>query len=349
MTAHGGTIVVGFPTVALGGMPAARQMDMHVCPMLNPGVPPPPHVGGPISMGSAGVFIGGMPAARVGDMATCSGPPDTIAMGCFTVLIGEVGSPSGAGGGAAAAASASASSATSRKGHWIEYKFVDSACLPITGLLHELEGADGKREKGVLAGDGRLRRDGLQQAGSCTARIFAITGARWSKSEADAEETLTTSANVIGFEDGTSARVTVFDRDITGAVRQIETAKTETSGGKVKAEWTFPYPEEEEPRGAGTHWGYSRPGYFFEVHVGNLSARSDFLRLKDWIAIELKDENGNPMAGEAYVVYLPDGSVREGNLDRQGRAREENVSPIAARITFPNMGETRQLPGSSGS
>ncbi|MPT35395.1 MAG: type VI secretion protein, partial [Flavobacterium sp.] len=32
--------------------------------------------------------IGGMPAARVGDKAICSGPPDTIAAGSSTVLIG---------------------------------------------------------------------------------------------------------------------------------------------------------------------------------------------------------------------------------------------------------------------
>ena len=69
--------------------PAARIGDMHVCPMVTPGVPPVPHVGGPIlPSGCPTVLIGGMPAARVGDMATCVGPPDVIAMGSFTVLIG---------------------------------------------------------------------------------------------------------------------------------------------------------------------------------------------------------------------------------------------------------------------
>ncbi len=89
MTAHGGTIAPpGCPTVLIGGQPAARMGDMHICPMITPGVPPIPHVGGPITMGSATVLIGGMPAARVGDMATCTGPPDSIVTGCFTVLIG---------------------------------------------------------------------------------------------------------------------------------------------------------------------------------------------------------------------------------------------------------------------
>jgi len=71
------------------GMPAARVGDMHVCPMVTPGVPPIPHVGGPIlPPGGIPVLIGMMPAARVGDMCVCVGPPDVIAMGSPTVLIG---------------------------------------------------------------------------------------------------------------------------------------------------------------------------------------------------------------------------------------------------------------------
>ncbi len=69
--------------------PAARISDMHVCPMVTPGVPPIPHVGGPIlPPGAPTVLIGGLPAARMGDMATCVGPPDTIAIGSTTVMIG---------------------------------------------------------------------------------------------------------------------------------------------------------------------------------------------------------------------------------------------------------------------
>lgn len=85
-TAHGGVIVLGYPTVLIGGQPAARLGDMHTCPMVNPGLVP--HVGGPISLGSATVLIGGQPAARMGDMAVCAGPPDTVMSGCATVLIG---------------------------------------------------------------------------------------------------------------------------------------------------------------------------------------------------------------------------------------------------------------------
>lgn len=75
-------------------MPAARLMDMHVCPMVTPGVPPIPHVGGPVlGPGAPTVLIAYMPAARVGDMAMCVGPPDTIVMGSVKVLI--AGMPAG--------------------------------------------------------------------------------------------------------------------------------------------------------------------------------------------------------------------------------------------------------------
>ena len=70
--------------------PAARITDMHVCPMVTPGVPPVPHVGGPIiGPGIPTVLIGKLPAAVIGDMVTCVGPPDTLIKGSMTVLIGK--------------------------------------------------------------------------------------------------------------------------------------------------------------------------------------------------------------------------------------------------------------------
>lgn len=67
--------------------PAARLTDMHVCPLVTPGVPPIPHVGGPISgPGAPTVMSMGMIQAVVGDMCVCVGPPDAIAKGSMTVM-----------------------------------------------------------------------------------------------------------------------------------------------------------------------------------------------------------------------------------------------------------------------
>lgn len=71
-------------------MPCARLGDMHLCPMVTPGLPPIPHVGGPVMPPCVPtVLVGGMPAAPIGNMATCIGPPDVLAKGSMTVLVGS--------------------------------------------------------------------------------------------------------------------------------------------------------------------------------------------------------------------------------------------------------------------
>ena len=70
--------------------PAARIGDMHVCPMMTPGVPPIPHVGGPILIGFPTVLTGKMPQARSTSTCMCVGPPDVIVKGSATVLVGKL-------------------------------------------------------------------------------------------------------------------------------------------------------------------------------------------------------------------------------------------------------------------
>jgi uncharacterized Zn-binding protein involved in type VI secretion len=59
---------------------------MHTCPLVEGGVVP--HAGGVVAVGSFTVLINNLPAARMGDTIVESGPPNTIAIGCPTVLIG---------------------------------------------------------------------------------------------------------------------------------------------------------------------------------------------------------------------------------------------------------------------
>ena len=87
-TAHGGVVMVGFPTVLINFMPASRIGDMHVCPMVTGVVP---HVGGPFILGSPTVLVGFMPQSRVTDQLVCVGPPDVAVMGAETVLVGMAG------------------------------------------------------------------------------------------------------------------------------------------------------------------------------------------------------------------------------------------------------------------
>jgi uncharacterized Zn-binding protein involved in type VI secretion len=93
-TAHGGTIVVGFPQVIIGNMPASRIGDNHVCPMVTGVVP---HVGGPFVTGAWTTLVGYVPQSRVTDFLVCVGPPDVALKGEPTVLVGMAGGGGGFG------------------------------------------------------------------------------------------------------------------------------------------------------------------------------------------------------------------------------------------------------------
>ena len=340
-TSHGGVVMKGEPTVLIGGQPAARVTDVHVCPMVNG---PAPHVGNPVQMGSPTVHITGQWAARQTDIAPCSGPPDTIMLGCQTVQIGAGAgvAPPGSGSPAGAAAHFSAqmamtgnAEATTIEGHWIIFDVVDSAGLPIAGIPYAFTDVEGQTSEGVLGPRATIRRNTLEQ-GQCEVQLFSVYNAHWSTDEANVGETVTLTAEVEGFDPGTPARVHIYRRDVSHADAWVETLDTETQSSGVAVTWAFRYPEEEEGSPSRRRAGYSAPEYYFEVTVGRCRARSGLLRYRDWIGIELVDEEGEPIADEAYVLYFTNGEVRRGQLDGNGQAREENIPPAAHEVRFPN-------------
>jgi uncharacterized Zn-binding protein involved in type VI secretion len=357
-TAHGGTITVGFPTVLIGGVPAARVGDMHVCPLVNPGTPPPPHVGGPVQMGSPTVLIGGMPAARMGDMVVCAGPPDVIVLGCPTVLIGDAGMGTAAGGGAGmngvAAAHASAAAAqfdnieaSTKEEHWIEFEFVDAAGLPVSGVTYRFEDPESKESVGVLRIDGKVRRSLLAKGGTCQVTLMSISDAKWSKEKAEAEETVKLSAKAEGFEDGTKGLIQIMKRDITGPDVVVSEIETDVQGDKVESEWKYEVkrddeviiPAEGEAGNQITLKRYSAPEYYFEVIIGPCKARSGMLYEVDYVEIEVCDEGGQPLGNEEYIIYSSSGEVRRGQLDGNGYAREDNLPAGSCSVHLPNLPE----------
>ncbi len=56
---------------------------------------------------------------------------------------------------------------------------------------------------------------------------------------------------------------------------------------------------------------------------------------QNWVALEMKDDEGHPLAGERFLVTASDGRRIEGALDAAGKARVEGVSPGQCQITFP--------------
>ena len=55
---------------------------------------------------------------------------------------------------------------------------------------------------------------------------------------------------------------------------------------------------------------------------------------RTWIAWEVLDPHGKPLAGIAYELDTPDGEIRTGKTDAQGRVRESGIAKGTCAIRF---------------
>ncbi|MFT3721586.1 hypothetical protein [Pseudorhodoferax sp.] len=54
----------------------------------------------------------------------------------------------------------------------------------------------------------------------------------------------------------------------------------------------------------------------------------------NWIAVNHRDPEGEPMAGQRYKIFFEGGAVISGALDAAGHARHENVPDKAVRVEY---------------
>jgi len=167
-----------------------------------------------------------------------------------------------------------------------------------------------------------------------------IENAQWSQDEARRGDVLTLSADIKGVPDGTEARIQIFEHDEDDAHDPVTKFSALIEQQKVEAEWAYAYHEDTDdiPTEEEAEKGYQPPEYFFRVDVEGVTADSDLLTFKDWIEIELKDREGQPIPEERYVVDLPDGSQEKGTLDQQGKAKIDDVPPGRVKVEFPDFG-----------
>ncbi|HET6567179.1 MAG TPA: hypothetical protein VFG50_04380 [Rhodothermales bacterium] len=168
-----------------------------------------------------------------------------------------------------------------------------------------------------------------------------ITNAKWDKQEAGRGDILKLTADVKGAYDGTEAEISIWEHDADGAHDPITKFPALVDKAKVSAEWEFEYQDDTDdiPTEEESENGYQWPEYFFRVEILGVKAESGLLRFKDWIEIELVDQDDNPEPGEQYVLTLPDGSERKGQLDADGKVREEQIPPGPYAIRFPDLEE----------
>ena len=342
MTSHGGSIVLGEFTVLIGGQPAARVGDNHVCPMVNPGTPPPPHVGGPIMPpGVPTVLIGGKPAACVGDQATCSGPPDAILPpGCPTVMIGSGGGGGGAGmGGSGKGEEASGGAGESRENHYLDVKFEDKGGKPIHGVEYSIKDPDKKEASGSLTG--KVKKTGVKE-GSFEVSLKVVSSAEWSAKDARVGDVVKLKAEISGFESGTPTVFRIFEKDFSSADDLIATLEAKTQGEKVETDWEYQYVEDRDDvqTEKEQQLGYSLPEYYFVVQVENSMARSGLLKFKDYVEVTLKDARGEAVPNALFRMHFSNGEVKEDHLDNNGYKKVENVPPGEWSVSFPDIEKT---------
>jgi len=333
-TAHGGVITgPGVPTVMIGGMPASVMGDMHACPMVNPAPPAIPHVGAAIIATGVTVLIGGKPAARMGDTAICTGPPDSIIVGCPTVLIGDGGG--GGGGGGAGGKTGKAKVETKKteveENHYLDVKVEDKSGNPITGLKYTVKTPDGHTTEGVLTG--QVKKTGLKE-GSCEVKMVALMGVEWSTKKAAVGDTVKLKAKTAGIESGSPVTLDIFIKDSNYADHLLTSIESKVDGDKIEAEWTLEIDkkllkDQDQKEKTGR---YSSPWFYFVVKAGGTSARSKLLWYRDYIELKLKDSKGNPLANKAVKLFFPDGTVKKATLDGDGYAKVEDIPPGKAKI-----------------
>jgi len=334
-TAHGGVITgPGVPMVLIGGQPAAVMGDMHACPMVNPGPPAIPHVGAAIIATGVMVLIGGKPAAVMGDTAICTGPPDAIVGGCPTVLIGSGGGGGGgAGSGGQQKAKAKKDKADIGENHYLDVKFEDKGGKPITGVKYTVKTPDGNKSDGPLAG--QVKKSGLKQ-GNCEIELTAIVNAVWSKTKARVGDKVKLKAETAGIPDGEKATLEIFVKDANFADHLMKTIESKVDGGKIEAEWEFEIDEAllADHDGKKQKGAYISPKFYYVAKAAGFICRSGLLEYKDYVEIELRDEEDKPVKGAAYKMRLANGEIREGKLDANGYAKVDNVPPGRVEVEF---------------
>lgn len=254
-TVHGGAIVQGDPALLVDGKPVATVGSMHVCPMVNPGTPPPPHVGGPVTQGVPWFTVNGRPVATVGCVCVCCGPPDVIAMGSATLIVGSGGTKYGRVNGKASGprASSSACSAAAAMRPQPDDAVSDSCSLDIqvtdgaakaaaaASYVISGPGISGpgiSGASGFLPGNGCVHRP-LSRELKATFTLQVMYGARWSCRDIESGDEVTVSARSLGMADGSRVTVQVYSVSTSRGASLVRTLQTSVARDKISTSLVF--------------------------------------------------------------------------------------------------------------
>jgi len=168
---------------------------------------------------------------------------------------------------------------------------------------------------------------------------YRVKNARWDRKEARRGDTVKLLADVEGCRDGTRIPVQIYEKYDDGTRDLITSIHGETEGGSLEARWDYEYHEDTHdiPTHEESEKGYVPPKYVFEVDAAGVKVESGVLGFRDWVDLSLTLGGDRPAANEKYVLKLPDGKERKGELDEHGNAREKDVPPGDFKVRFPRL------------
>lgn len=171
--------------------------------------------------------------------------------------------------------------------------------------------------------------------------LVKISNLKWDKNEARRGDVLKISADIKGLADGNEIEIQIWEHDADGVHDFITKFPVLIKNKKVETNWEFQYVEDTDdiPTHEESEKGYQWPEYFFRVVAAGKSADSGLLKFKDFIEIELNDEEGNPLPKEEYKIIFADGNTIEGTLDDKGLARIEDIPPGAFKLVYKNTAD----------
>lgn len=322
--------------------PAATIGSMHVCPMLNPGVPPPPHVGGSVSgPGVPTVLIGGKPAAVMGDMCTCAGPPDTIVQGEATVLIG--GKPAAtmgsmtAHGGSITVGEPTVLIGTGGSGATAITPLKKIPFPKISPLLKAIAAATGRGAslKEAQQNQEKLKEEAETDTLELTNLVWQQEGQQIDK--AVIGQTVELTADVSGADEGASLSLQIIDVAGPDEEKELGNVGGVVADKKISIAWKVDYPiKKKNANDSDEQAGYIEPELVFRGTTTNTcEVESGRLAVFTWLKVLLRERVGGKILKETkcYLVH-PDDSEEELVSDADGYVVVDELKIGDYRLTL---------------
>ncbi len=207
-----------------------------------------------------------------------------------------------------------------------------------------------KVELGAQIGfEAKLPKHGLKKQSSSTIPAFPVIKVSkmcWDKTEVHRGDLLKLSVQFVNPLPGAQAQMIIYEYDPDGHHEKFCSFPVEIQNDKIDVQWEFKFTydvsqiaSEQERRKYGKH--YVPVEFFFIVVVDGVRVgegqESGKVRFKDWVEIELNDDEGKPYANEKYTVTFADGTKVSGNLDTNGFARVDSHHPGAFDVEYPDL------------